>query len=441
MRHSFRKFVGGSATAATLAAFLAIPAGSTAAPGISNTQVSIGAIVTQSGGAAADFAPYLAGAQAYFHYINDKYNGVFNRKLVITDALDDQSNPTTNIADARTLVTADHVFGIVGVSTGFFSGSQFLSTSGVPTFGYATQNVWKGPKNFFADYGSVIDYATSTPDFGYVAKQVHATRVAVIALNYPSSQDECKPSVQTLKSTYGINVVYSNLYEPIFTPNFSTDVTQMITKGVDMVISCMDYNNNIALSRAMNQQGMNPVPQVWLDGYDRNILRNNAIYMNNVYVMIQHVPFEATTSYPGKFPGLSLYFTEMAKYGYANQQYDDVALMGWESANLFTEGLRSAGANPTQAAVISAINKLKSDFGGPVGYGVATPVNWTLAHTANTPPSCIAFVKTVGIGGPSPSPAFKMAFNRGKDPWICFPLTGKANLASPLLPPAGTPGL
>ena len=184
--------------------------------------------------------------------------------------------------------------------------------------------------------------------------------------------------------------------------------------------------------------GMSAAPQVWVDGYDRTVLHSNASYMNNVYIMVQHVPFESAATYPTKFPGLNLYFAKMTKYGYGAQQYDDVALMGWESANLFTEGLRAAGNNPTRAAVIAAINKIKSDVGGPPGLGVAVPTNWTLGHTTITSPSCIAFAKTVGTGGSSPT--FQTAFSRGADPWFCFPLVGKGNLNSPLLPPLGTPG-
>ncbi len=440
VRRSIRAAIGGSAAGLLALSILSLPASGTSVPGLTATQVSLGAIVTQSGGAAADFAPYLAGERAYFNYVNNTLHGVNGRKLVLVDAQDDQSSALTNITDAHTLVNTDHVFAIVGIATAFFGAHTYLSTSGVPTFGYNTDNNWKGPKNFFSDYGSTINYATSTPDFAYVAKQNHATKVAVIALNYPSSQKECQPTVSNLYNQYHIKVVYSNLSEPIFSANFQTDAIKMVADGVDFVVSCMDIGNNIALSRAMQNQGMvPPVPQVWLDGYDRNILHNNATAMANVTLMIQHVPFEMTSVNASKFPGMVLYQQQMVKSGYASDEFNDVAVMGWESANLFTMGLRAAGHSPTRATVIAAINRITKDVGGPTGKGLATPTNWTIAHTKDSPPSCSSFVKTQGTGGSTPS--FKPAFLRGSDPWICFPLTGVGNLNSPLFPPAGSPGL
>src|SRR6202035_4184701 len=115
-----------------------------------------------------------------------------------------------------------------------------------------------------------------------------------------------------------------------------------------MIVNCMDVNSNISLSKALANYNLHPT-QLWLDGYDRTILGANASPMKNVYLMLQHVPFEAATSYPTSFPGLNLYFKEMTKFGFAADQYSDVALMGWESANIFTQGLRAAGKNHTQA--------------------------------------------------------------------------------------------
>ena len=118
----------------------------------------------------------------------------------------------------------------------------------------------------------------------------------------------------------------------------------------------MDVNSDISLSGDLADLGLHPV-QLWLDGYDRSVLSKNSANMQGVYFLLQHVPFEAATAYPTAFPGLNLYFTEMQKFGFSNDEFSDVALMGWESANLFTIGLRDAGKNPTQKAVIAAINK------------------------------------------------------------------------------------
>lgn len=437
MRHSVRLIatcvVGITLVASTavLAAGASTPRVATPkAPGITATQVKVGAIVTQSGGLAADFAPYLDGVNAYFDYVN-KLGGVFNRKLDLAWPLDDASDPDTNVKDAQTLVNTDHAFAIVGVSSPFFTASTYLGTKTItPTFGYSTGNVWGGPKNLFADYGSVLDYSSSVPFFAYAAKQTKSTKVAVIALSYPSSKLECQGAVAGLKK-YKFTVSYSNINESI-AANWQIEAQKIYDSHANMIVNCMDDNSDIALSKYLQGYYAKPPVQLWLDGYDRTILKNNTAAMTNVYFLLQHVPFEAATVYPKAYPGLNLYFSQMVKYGFSSTEFDDVALAGWESANLFTEGLRAAGKNPTQAAVNAAINKIKKDFGGPAG-GVTSPVNWTSAHTKNTSPACETFVVTKGSN-------FVMAFNKGSKPWICFPLKGTANLSKPVAPPAGTPG-
>lgn len=394
------------------------------------TQVNVGAIVSLTGPLAASFKPYLDGVNAYFDYVN-KGGGVNGRKIKLAYPLDDASNPNTNVKDAQTLVNTDHAFAIVGVSTPFFTAAHYLGTkTTTPTFGYATGNVWGGPKNLFADYGSVLNYSSSVPFFAYTAKLTKSTKVAVVALSYPSSQLECKGAVNGLKK-YKFPVVYSNINEA-FGGNWQIEAQKIHNSHANMLVNCMDVNSNIALSNyLLGYPGKAPV-QLWFDGYDRTILKNNTSAMTNVYFMLQHVPFEAATSYPSAYPGLNLYFAQMSKYGFTSTQYDDVALAGWESANLFTQGLRAAGKNPTQAAVNAGINRIKRDTGGPAG-GVTAPVNWTSAHTKNTSPACEAFVVTKGSN-------FSLAFNHGSKPWICFPLTGTANLNKPVPPPPGTPG-
>lgn len=433
MRVSRRLLLAGAVSAALLAGSGTLVSSAAVAPhgtpGVTATQVSVGAIVTQSGPLAADFKPYLDGVDAYFDYVNAG-GGVNGRKVVLTNALDDESSSSQDINDAETLVTADHVFAIVGVSVPFFTAYKYLETQAksTPVFGYATGNVWAGPKEFFADYGSVLNYNSSIPFFAYVAKQTKSTKVAIISLSYASSQDECKGAITGIKK-YGYKVVYSNPNESIL-QNWSEEADNIYGSHAQLLISCMDDGSDVSLAKALSADGYSPA-QLWLDGYDRSLLQANEAYMQGVYLLLQHVPFEAATLYPSTFPGLVLYLDKMQEYGFSSNQYNDVALMGWESANLFVEGLRAAGKNPTQAEVIADINKIKADTGGPDG-GVTSPVNWTTAHKSDSPPACETFVRAQGTN-------FDLAFNSGSKVWVCFPFT-KANLSKPVAPPKGAPG-
>jgi ABC-type branched-subunit amino acid transport system substrate-binding protein len=395
--------------------------------GVTRTSVSVGAIVTQSGPLAADFAPYLDGVRAYLAEV-DAHGGVHGRTVRLVASLDDMSVPTSNLSDARVLVSQDRVFAIVGVASPFFEAAALLARAGVPTFGYATANVWAGAPNLFAVGGSAIDEASIVPQVAYLARHLGARRVALLALGVPQSQAPCAAMRASLGAD-GVTVAFANLGVPVVGSDLATTVVQMQQRRVGLVVSCMDVNSNVLLARAMQLHGLR-VASLWLDGYDRSILRADASVMSRVYLVVQHVPFELATS----FPGLTTYMVAMARAGYGAERDSDVALAGWESASLFVAGLRAAGAHPTQQTVVAAINAIARDTGG----GVAPPVDWRSAHraTANSGPSCVAIVTTRGLAGPDPR--FALALGSGRDPWTCLaqgtgpPTVVRAPVGTPL---------
>ena len=400
------------------------------APGLTSTQVSVGALATMSGPIAADFAPIVSGVRAYLAWTN-AHGGVAGRQVVLTHVADDGGSPSSNAVQARTLVQQDHVFAVVGVATAFFTGASYLARTATPTFGYALQNEWSGPANLFAAYGSAIDFSTLGPQIAYLAHQVHSRSLALMAYDVPQSAGVCaaaKPALARL----GLSIGYQDLSVP-YGGDVSSDVLRMKQAGVDLVVSCMDVTGNVQLSRTMGQNGMTGESQLWLDGYNSSTLTSYAPLMRNTYFVVQHVPFEAATEMPGAFPGLGDSLAAMRRYAPRDVR-SEVAMEGWLSAATFVAGLRAAGPHPTQASVVAAINHLASFTGG----GLMTPVNWRVAHTVITPPSCESFVRTATSRGGRPE--FRVAFAHGSHIWICFPTTGPIDLDHPVAPPAGSPG-
>ena len=397
--------------------------GGSSAPGVSARQINVGAVATLSGGVAADFGPIVPGVRAYLDMVNAK-GGVNGRQVVLANAVDDST--FNNQQAVRTIVEQDHVFAVVGVATAFFTGQPFLVQTGTPTFGFATEDNWSPAPNLFAAYGSVIDFANSEPFFPYLARRVHAQVAAVIAYGVPQSATECRGAVDGLER-YGVPVGYSDLAVPVGS-SLSSDVVHMKQAGVDFVVSCMDVPGNLDLSRTIQQNGLTGVKQVWLDGYDLSTLHQYPTLMNNVYFLVQHVPFQAASQFPGEFPGLSRYIETMNRYepGYT---FNEVAMEGWLSGALFVAGLRAAGPSLTQQRLISAINHITSFTAG----GVIAPVDWSIAHTRTTSPSCETFVL-------AQAGAFKVVFNHGRHIWVCFPLTARPDIGHPVAAPRGTPG-
>jgi len=395
--------------------------GGSGAPGVTADSITVGSIANVTGPLSSDFAPVVNGVEAYFDMVNAQ-GGIDGRKLHLAYQKDDQGSQTTDLTVAQELVEQDHVFAVVGVGTPFFGGAAFLAHEGVPTFGYEVSADWSDGPTLFGAYGSVLTFDSYAPEEAYVVKQLGAHSVGVIAYSVPQSADACRATV-TGAERFGVSVGFQNLSFP-FGSDPTVDVLQMKAHHVDVVFSCLDATGNVTLSRSIQQNGMS-VHQVWLNGYDRSLLQVYGTLMNGVYFLLQHVPFEAATAFPGSYPGIERYINAMQKYQ-PSYTYDEVALDGWVAADQFVTGLKAVGRNLTQAKLVVAINKERAFTSD----GVTTPVNWTKAHTEAVPPYCAAFV---GVVNGRFVPAFVHP-NNGV--FSCFDLSSDV----PTTPPPGTPG-
>ncbi len=390
-------------------------------PGVTNTSITVGSIANVTGPLSSDFAPIVPGVQAYFSMINAE-GGVDGRMLKFPtgDQEDDQGSPTTDLSVAQKLVEQDKVFAVVGVGTPFFGGAAFLAQQGTPTFGYAVSTDWAKRPTLFADYGSVLCFPCGASGDGYLAQQLGAKSIAVVAYGVPQSAAACQAAVTGMRAA-GLNVAFSDL-NLVYGADPTPAVLQMKNDNVDLLFTCLDVNGNVAFARAISQNGLT-MKQIWFNGYDRGTLKQYASIMNGVYLGLEHVPFESALS--GQYPGLDLYIKEMNKYQ-PNFTYDEVALDGWMAADQFVTGLKAVGKDLTQKKLVAAINKETAYNGG----GLTPPVDWTKSHFGSPPPFCQADV-VVENG------AFVPAFvHPNGQVFTCFDLNSTTPV--PALP--GTPG-
>jgi ABC-type branched-subunit amino acid transport system substrate-binding protein len=391
------------------------------APGVSDTEIDVGSIANVTGPLSSDFAPVVNGVQAYFSMINDQ-GGVAGRKLKLVAQTDDQGSSSVDLTVAQKLVEQNHVFAIVGVGTPFFGAASYLAHNGTPTFGYVVSSDWANAPGLFGSFGSVLDYATGAPGYAYIAKQLNAQTVGVIAYGVPQSAAACQAAVTGMQG-FGIHIAFQDL-NFLFGSDPTADVLRMQQNHVDLLLTCIDVTGNVAFARAIQQNGL-ILHQVWLNGYDRSTLQQYASLVNGTYLLVQHVPFEAATVFPGKYPAIENYIREMQRYQ-PNHTYDETAMTGWVSADLFVTGLKMVGRNLTQKKLIAALNTLTSYTSN----GLQPPIDWTTGHTQALPPYCGAYVQ---VQGSQFVPVFVQP-NNGV--FVCFNLQGD----TPISPKPGTPG-
>ncbi|HEV2361230.1 MAG TPA: ABC transporter substrate-binding protein, partial [Acidimicrobiales bacterium] len=195
--------------------------------GVTSTSVTIGGIASQSGPIAADFSGIIDGVSAYLDMVNAS-GGVDGRKILypVANQLDDAGDPSSDENAARTLVQQDHVFAIVGVGTPNFAAYSYLVPQGVPTFGYAVGPEWSRGDNLFGAEGSYIDFLSPGPEPAFLAQQVHATKVGLLAYSVTASHDACTGFGSVLHR-FGIDTVFQDLAIPAPALDLSSDVIRM----------------------------------------------------------------------------------------------------------------------------------------------------------------------------------------------------------------------
>ena len=106
------------------------------------------------------------------------------------------------------------------------------------------------------------------------------------------------------------------------------------------------------------------------------------------------------------------FLAEMAKR-FPRTQISEVVLAGWINANLFVDGLKAVGRNLTRTKLIAAINNMHTFTANGI-WAKQSPIDWTYAHTRNSPtPDCNAYLQ-VRNG------KFVPVFGTTDDPFVCI---------------------
>ena len=154
--------------------------------GITPTQVSVGALVTATGPIGGAYAQIVQGVKAYFDLVNTK-GGINGRHLVVSNVIDDQTNPSRNSSQARALVEDDHVFAVFA-SSPLFPAGTYLAQKGIPTFGTNFNAEWHSGPSLFGNNGSFNNVTMPGPYLSFLAKKTGATAAALVAYTVAQSR-------------------------------------------------------------------------------------------------------------------------------------------------------------------------------------------------------------------------------------------------------------
>ena len=375
-------------------------------PGITETEIRVGGVGAITNPLGGNYGDAFDGVEAYFDLVNAD-GGVNGRTLELVAKRDDNAAASRNVNQVRALVEEDKVFAVIPVSTTSFAGADYLVENDIPTFGWNINGEWSKGPTLFGEKGSYLCFTCPNAWLPYAAKQLGRTKVAVLAYTAAQSQDCAEGWVNSFEQ-YGEDVGVELVYEDSslsfgFTPgDIAPDLDQMRERGAQFVVTCIDGAGSARLAQAIQEQGLDIISYL-PNGYDADLIAENADVLEGSIVSVGFVPFEE----PDPPAALQRFLEAMEERG---KQPNENNLSGWIAADLFVTGLRAAGEDVTRATLVEELNKI-TDY---TADGIApTGVDWTIAHSDVGPEDCAALLKVIG-GKLEP------VFGEPGKPFVCF---------------------
>jgi ABC-type branched-subunit amino acid transport system substrate-binding protein len=349
------------------------------APGVTDTEIRVGGVASVTNPLGGNYGGGFDGVRAYFDMVNSE-GGIYGRQLALVSERDD--NLANNRSEVQGLLSQDNVFAVMPVASLLFTGADLLVQDGVPTFGWTINPEWQGstgdPRaNLFGQAGSYLCFGCSNPVLPWLAQELGATKIGVLAYAVPQSAD-CASGVRASFDEYGpmtdSEVAFIDQSLTYGVADLSVQVSKMKDEGVDLVTTCMDTNGVVTLAREIRKQRLDAVQDL-PNAYDHDFVEEFGDLFEGSYVRTDFVQWELDD----RPEGLERYLEWTDRAGL---QPSENSLVGWLNADLFVTGLEEAGPDFDRQKVIDAINQM-TDY---TGDGLLEGVDWTKEHTEPGPP-------------------------------------------------------
>jgi len=345
-----------------LAVMMAVGVTAAAVPGITDNQVVVGAFQDQSGAAAVVGINMRKGMEAYFNWVNAQ-GGVNGRKIKFI-VEDDGFQAARAIAATKKLVEQDKVFALVGTlgTPGVAATIDYIMEKQIPSIyqGSGISALAFPPKKYifpvqpnFISEGRIV--AT------YVVENLKMKRVAVA----------CE---QTDIGTEGLRGVREQLamykMEPVEVVNFGAADVDFSSQ----ILKLMRVKPDAVIIYSTLKPAAGFLKQAKVMGLDAQFLTT---YVNADPIQMPALAGDACVGLiaPGWVPVLgndvdSVRYLEIYQATYPKEMPSAFAAAGFIAGEVFCEGLRRAGKNPTREGLIAAMESLR-DWDGIMAKGIS----------------------------------------------------------------------
>lgn len=380
-----RGVVGPLAAAAGIAALMLSGAASAAdAPGVTKTEIRIGAFGPFSGPVYMYGKLAMNGVEAVFDKVNEA-GGIDGRKLVLVRE-DDNCKPEGAIAAVKKLVYEDKVFAIIGgaCSNATLAAVPELEKSGIPVVinSAVADPITDPPKpNIFTTQTTSSIESRAQLDR---AQKLGAKRIAVVRMTDAWADARYKPLMAYAKQK-GIGFV-ADLELQADANDATPQALKLRMANADAVVMILYPKPGAVMIRDSLKLGYSPewIGQTAindLDAFKKQVGIDGAL---DKFATI------TPTRYQPSDPAMKEWSDRIKKL-FPNDELSTFNLNGIGSAQVLVEALKRAGKEPTWASLLKALPTIKNFqtavYAGPITCG--EPPN---GHQCNNTPGWLKLV-------------------------------------------------
>ena len=330
-----------------------------ATPGLTKTQIVLGATGPMTGAESA-YEPVLTGAKAYFDYVN-AHGGVNGRKIVYKIE-DDQYDPVQTVQKTQKLVESDGVFAIfnsIGTEHSIAVRDylnqrkvpQLFVGSGATTLASPGKYPWTVPllpsnTGEGAIYGRLI------------AKQHPNAKIAVLYENDVYGQELLAGLKKGLGKKAG-QIVSTASYALLDT-DVLPQVQTLKASGADTFVIFALPKQAIQAFVGAGRLGWKPYEYVTSVSIDPAVMQIVHANVADAGIGAQSMAFlhDPTNPTQQKAAGVKLYLSIMKKYLPGEDPKAVAHIYGMMAAYAMVDALKKAGKNPSRAGVLKAATHL-----------------------------------------------------------------------------------
>jgi branched-chain amino acid transport system substrate-binding protein len=341
--------------------------------GVTASSVQIANVSTLSLGL---FKGAQVGTQAYVDYVNST-GGVNGRKLVLNDS-DDAFTGAGNKQATQNAVTND--FATVGNFSleDSFGGAVLAQNPGFPDVSQVLDNATNKLPNVYSPIPLADGWASGPMAYYFNKFKSDASHAGAFLADSPSAAQTWAGEKYVAEQA-GFTFVSEQTYATTQT-DFNQQVIAMKNAGVKIVfMDQMPSNYAGSVLKSLAQQNFHPQVLLGAATYSTQLIPQSggATNVNGAYLSQNLALYLGTDQTAVPAVGTFLHWVQVASPGFAPDLF---TAYGWLSANLFVQGLKGAGSNPSRGSLLQSLSKVTSFTGN--GF------NATSNPSAKKPPNC-----------------------------------------------------